>query len=110
MFSVSIHLPQSTFFLILLSASIRFIQPKALASSLPSASAQDAPPAVNDEPPPGYVKSILPCTPLAIVKCLEFVGVYNKLLPYGDRAYGKTITVINRCVPHSSRFNFPAAA
>jgi methylenetetrahydrofolate dehydrogenase (NAD+) len=42
------------------------------------------------------VKSIIPCTPLAIVKCLEYVGVYNKLLPYGDRAYGKTITVINR--------------
>ena len=51
---------------------------------------------MNDEPPPGYVKSILPCTPLAIVKCLEYIGVYNKLLPYGDRAYGKTITVINR--------------
>jgi len=27
---------------------------------------------------------------------LEFTGVYNKILPYGDRAYGKTITVINR--------------
>lgn len=42
------------------------------------------------------MKSIIPCTPLAIVKCLEYVGVYNKILPYGDRAYGKTITVINR--------------
>jgi len=42
------------------------------------------------------VKSILPCTPLAIVKCLEYMGVYNTLLSYGDRAYGKTITVINR--------------
>jgi len=42
------------------------------------------------------VKSILPCTPLAIVKCLENVGVYNRILPYGDRAYGRTITVINR--------------
>ena len=68
-----------------------------MASSLPTASVSDAPPAVNDQPPAGYVKSILPCTPLAIVKCLEFIGVYNKLLPYGDRAYGKTITVINRC-------------
>ncbi|EEB93039.1 hypothetical protein MPER_08362 [Moniliophthora perniciosa FA553] len=42
------------------------------------------------------VKSIIPCTPLAIVKCLEYVGVYNKILPYGDRAYGKTVCVINR--------------
>lgn len=37
---------------------------------------------------PGTVKSILPCTPLAIVKVLEFVGVYNKLLEWGDRARG----------------------
>ena len=76
--------------------SIRFLQPKTLASSLPTSTSNDAPPAVNDEPPPGYVKSILPCTPLAIVKCLEHIGVYNKILPYGDRAYGKTVTVINR--------------
>ncbi|KAF8204777.1 hypothetical protein BJ912DRAFT_939280 [Pholiota molesta] len=50
----------------------------------------------GDEPPAGTVKSIIPCTPLAIVKCLEFTGVYNKILPYGDKAYGKTITIINR--------------
>lgn len=49
-----------------------------------------------EQPPPGTVKSILPCTPLAIVKCLEHLGVYNSLLQYGDRAYGKTVTVINR--------------
>ena len=42
------------------------------------------------------VKSIIPCTPLAIVKCLEYVKVYNTILPYGDRAYGRIITVINR--------------
>lgn len=53
---------------------------------------------MSEEPPPGTVKSIIPCTPLAIVKCLEYVGVYNKILPYGDRAYGKTITIINRLV------------
>ncbi|PFH51342.1 hypothetical protein AMATHDRAFT_142821 [Amanita thiersii Skay4041] len=47
-------------------------------------------------PPPGMVKSIIPCTPLAIVKCLEYISVYNRLLPYGDRAYGRTVTVINR--------------
>lgn len=46
--------------------------------------------------PPGYAKSILPCTPLAVVKCLESLGVYDKSLPYGDRLYGKTITVVNR--------------
>jgi methylenetetrahydrofolate dehydrogenase (NAD+) len=50
----------------------------------------------EDQPPPGTVKSILPCTPLAIVKVLEHLGVYNRHLKYGDRAYGKTITVINR--------------
>lgn len=41
-------------------------------------------------------KSILPCTPLATVKILEFLGVYNTLIPYGNRLYGKTITVVNR--------------
>lgn len=57
---------------------------------------------MDDATPTGYVKSILPCTPLAIVKCLEHIGVYNRILPYGDRAYGKTVTVINRCVVPSS--------
>jgi len=46
--------------------------------------------------PEGFCKSILPCTPLAVVKCLESVGVYDSKLPYGDRLHGKTITVINR--------------
>jgi len=74
--------------------SIRFIEPKSLIGSVTS-------PIVptefeSEEPPAGTVKSIIPCTPLAIVKALEFTGVYNKILPYGDRAYGKTITVINR--------------
>lgn len=41
-------------------------------------------------------KSILPCTPLAVVKILEYLGVYNNLLDYGDRLYGKTVTIINR--------------
>jgi methylenetetrahydrofolate dehydrogenase (NAD+) len=53
-------------------------------------------PVSDDQPPPGTVKSILPCTPLAVVKCLENLGVYNRILTYGDRAYGKTVTVINR--------------
>ncbi|KAL0958040.1 hypothetical protein HGRIS_000216 [Hohenbuehelia grisea] len=75
--------------------NIRFIEPKSLNSVSPTSTV--IPSETNSEtPPPGTVKSILPCTPLAIVKCLEHAGVYNKILPYGDRAYGKTITVINR--------------
>ena len=50
----------------------------------------------GEQVPPGMAKSILPCTPLAMVKCLEAIGVYDRELPYGDRLYGKTITVINR--------------
>lgn len=53
-------------------------------------------PTQTTEAPEGYVKSIIPCTPLAIVKALEAVGVYNTILDYGDRAYGRTITIINR--------------
>lgn len=41
-------------------------------------------------------KSILPCTPLAIVKILEYLGVYNELLAYGNRLYGKQVVVVNR--------------
>jgi methylenetetrahydrofolate dehydrogenase (NAD+) len=41
-------------------------------------------------------KCIIPCTPLAIIKILEHIGVYNQILPYGDRLHGKTIAVINR--------------
>ncbi|KAG5351187.1 hypothetical protein C0989_007620 [Termitomyces sp. Mn162] len=75
--------------------NIRFIKPSSLLSAIPP-----IPPMVaaleSDQPPAGTVKSIIPCTPLAIVKCLEYVRVYNSILPYGDRAYGKIITVINR--------------
>lgn len=42
------------------------------------------------------MKSILPCTPLAVVKILEYIGAYNQVLPTGDRLYGKTITIVNR--------------
>lgn len=41
-------------------------------------------------------KCIIPCTPLAIVKILEYIRVYNMILPFGDRLHGRTITVINR--------------
>lgn len=41
-------------------------------------------------------KSVLPCTPLAVIKILEHLQVYNTILPYGNRLHGHTITVINR--------------
>lgn len=48
------------------------------------------------DPPANTLKSILPCTPLAMIKILEYLGVYNKILPYGNRLHGRTVTVINR--------------
>lgn len=48
------------------------------------------------EPPTNQQKSILPCTPLAVVKILEHLRIYNTVLPYGNRLFGRTITVINR--------------
>lgn len=48
------------------------------------------------DPPANRKKSILPCTPLAIVKALEHLQIYNPILAYGNRLFGKTITVINR--------------
>src|SRR4051794_11878289 len=74
--------------------SIRFISPSTLRPIPPSHLPTPLPSTTksttdeSDVPPPGTVKSILPCTPLAIVKVLEYVGVYNKLLKYGDRARG----------------------
>jgi methylenetetrahydrofolate dehydrogenase (NAD+) len=41
-------------------------------------------------------KSIIPCTPLAMIKILEHVHVYNPVLEYGDRLHGRTVTVVNR--------------
>ena len=41
-------------------------------------------------------KSILPCTPLAIIKILEYLRVYNTILPYGNRLFGRSITIVNR--------------
>lgn len=69
--------------------SIRYISPSTLRPIPESHLPQSIDTSSNaDVPPPGTVKSILPCTPLAIVKVLEFVGVYNKLLEWGDRARG----------------------
>ncbi|KAE9409814.1 NAD(P)-binding protein [Gymnopus androsaceus JB14] len=76
--------------------NIRFISPSSLSSPTSGSAGLTGAEAENDVPPPGMVKSILPCTPLAIVKCIEYAGVYNKILPYGDRAYGKTVVVVNR--------------
>ncbi|CEP60733.1 methylenetetrahydrofolate dehydrogenase (NAD(+)) LALA0_S01e17722g [Lachancea lanzarotensis] len=42
------------------------------------------------------LKSILPCTPLAVIKILEYLKVYNNLLPVGNRLYGKKCVVVNR--------------
>ncbi|CAB4397596.1 unnamed protein product [Rhizophagus irregularis] len=39
---------------------------------------------------------IIPCTPLAIIKVLEYIRVYNSVLLYGNRLHGCVITIINR--------------
>ncbi|KAJ5218145.1 NAD(P)-binding protein [Penicillium cinerascens] len=41
-------------------------------------------------------KCILPCTPLAIVKILEYLNIYNTVLPSGNRLFGHTVCVVNR--------------
>lgn len=41
-------------------------------------------------------KCVLPCTPLAIVKILEYLNIYNTILPFGNRLFGHTICVVNR--------------
>ncbi|KAI5862659.1 methylenetetrahydrofolate dehydrogenase [Durotheca rogersii] len=48
------------------------------------------------DPPACRRKSLLPCTPLAVVKILEHLRVYNPILPPGNRLFGRTVTVINR--------------
>ena len=41
-------------------------------------------------------KCILPCTPLAVLKIIEYYNIYNTLLPIGSKLSKKTITIINR--------------
>lgn len=41
-------------------------------------------------------KSVLPCTPLAVIKILEYLQIYNSILPYGNRLFGRRICVVNR--------------
>ncbi|KAG8631229.1 hypothetical protein KVT40_000369 [Elsinoe batatas] len=48
------------------------------------------------DPPHNTQKSILPCTPLAMIKILEYLQIYNTFLDYGKRLFGRRITVINR--------------
>jgi methylenetetrahydrofolate dehydrogenase (NAD+) len=48
------------------------------------------------DPPHNTIKSILPCTPLAVIKILEHLQIYNSILDYGKRLFGRRITVINR--------------
>ena len=48
------------------------------------------------DPPQNTRKSILPCTPLAIIKVLEHLQIYNTFLDYGKRLFGRRITVVNR--------------
>lgn len=48
------------------------------------------------DPPHNQQKSIIPCTPLAMVKILEYLGVYNNILHYGNRLYGKKVLIVNR--------------
>lgn len=48
------------------------------------------------DPPANSRKSILPCTPLAVIKILEYLQIYNTFLDYGKRLFGRRITVINR--------------
>ncbi|WFD31523.1 methylenetetrahydrofolate dehydrogenase (NAD(+)) [Malassezia sp. CBS 17886] len=80
--------------------NVRWIQPSQLGNAPGTTSETELqklhPAMVDGSVPPGFGKSILPCTPLAVVKALEAVGVYDSKLPYGDRLQGKTVTVINR--------------
>ncbi|KAG1446052.1 hypothetical protein G6F56_009700 [Rhizopus delemar] len=43
-----------------------------------------------------YDKNIIPCTPLAIIKILEYIQEFDSDLPFGSRLENKTVTVINR--------------
>jgi hypothetical protein len=78
--------------------SIRFLDSRSLLASAPLLVEDSLIDVADEQVPPGKVKSILPCTPLAVVKCLEHLGVYNRILRYGDRAYGRVVTIINRSV------------
>mmetsp|Transcript_76148 Transcript_76148/g.235791 ORF Transcript_76148/g.235791 Transcript_76148/m.235791 type:complete len:334 (+) Transcript_76148:66-1067(+) len=46
--------------------------------------------------PESTKKCVLPCTPLAVIKTLEHLSVYDSSLPIGHRMSGKTAVVVNR--------------
>eukprot|EP01132_Coremiostelium_polycephalum_P011936 gene11936-14609_t len=41
-------------------------------------------------------KCVIPCTPLAMVKIIDNLGIYDKSLKLGEHLKGKTITIVNR--------------
>ena len=41
-------------------------------------------------------KSLLPCTSLAILKILDYLRIYNSILPCGNGLFGRSITIVNR--------------
>ncbi|KAN0036206.1 hypothetical protein ACTA71_005510 [Dictyostelium dimigraforme] len=41
-------------------------------------------------------KCVIPCTPLAMVKIIDNLGIYDKSLAMGEHLRGKTVTIINR--------------
>ncbi|CAG2184172.1 unnamed protein product, partial [Oppiella nova] len=43
-----------------------------------------------------HLKSVIPCTPLAIIKVLEYCKVYDSHYSYGNKLNGRTITIVNR--------------
>jgi len=42
------------------------------------------------------LKSIIPCTPLAVIKILEHCNVYDEDVPYGNQLHNNVVTIINR--------------
>ncbi|KAH9393193.1 Methylenetetrahydrofolate dehydrogenase [NAD(+)] [Tyrophagus putrescentiae] len=42
------------------------------------------------------LKPVIPCTPLAVIKILEYCQVYDEDAPYGNQLHDKTVTIINR--------------
>ncbi|EFA79897.1 methylenetetrahydrofolate dehydrogenase NAD+ [Heterostelium album PN500] len=41
-------------------------------------------------------KCVIPCTPLAMVKIIDHLGIYDKSLPMGEHLKGKNVTIVNR--------------
>eukprot|EP01133_Synstelium_polycarpum_P001111 gene1111-1269_t len=41
-------------------------------------------------------KCVIPCTPLAMVKIIDHMGIYDRSLPFGEHLKGKIVTIVNR--------------